>query len=158
MFRGPLARRPVGRLVGAAATTAVVAGTATVTANAINRRQQERADKEAQAQAAQAQAAQAQQQAAETQAQLEAMQAQMAAPSPYPPAGYAPQQPVYPPTGYPPPQQPAYPPAGYPAPPSPPAASSSDRIAELQQLAQLREQGILTDEEFQLEKQRILSS
>lgn len=39
-----------------------------------------------------------------------------------------------------------------------PAASSADRIAELQQLADLRASGVLTDEEFAAEKRRILSS
>ncbi|MGW0037416.1 SHOCT domain-containing protein [Gordonia sp. NPDC003376] len=35
---------------------------------------------------------------------------------------------------------------------------TDSRIAQLQQLADLRSQGILTDEEFTAEKQRILSS
>ncbi|WHU46342.1 SHOCT domain-containing protein [Gordonia sp. L191] len=39
-----------------------------------------------------------------------------------------------------------------------PAASSADLIAELQQLADLRASGVLTDEEFAAEKRRILSS
>ena len=40
---------------------------------------------------------------------------------------------------------------------APPAAPAGDaRIAELQQLAQLKEQGILSDEEFAAEKARIL--
>ncbi len=42
----------------------------------------------------------------------------------------------------------------YEAPPS----SSADRIAELQQLADLRASGVLTDEEFAAEKRRVLSS
>jgi Short C-terminal domain len=48
------------------------------------------------------------------------------------------------------------------APPAPaapaPSAGSSDRIAQLQQLADLKNQGILTDEEFAAEKAKILSS
>jgi hypothetical protein len=48
------------------------------------------------------------------------------------------------------------------APPAPaaaaPSAGSSDRIAQLQQLADLKNQGILTDEEFAAEKARILNS
>jgi hypothetical protein len=50
-------------------------------------------------------------------------------------------------------QQPAY----YQAPP--PAAAPSegdDRIAQLKQLAALKDQGILTDEEFAAEKTKIL--
>jgi hypothetical protein len=48
------------------------------------------------------------------------------------------------------------------APPAPaapaPSADSSDRIAQLQQLAELKNQGILTDEEFAAEKAKILNS
>jgi hypothetical protein len=53
----------------------------------------------------------------------------------------------------PPPQQEYAPP-----PPPPPAAPAPDRVAQLQQLAQLKEQGVLTDTEFSAEKARILSS
>jgi hypothetical protein len=45
-----------------------------------------------------------------------------------------------------------------PAPPAPAPASGGDRIAQLQQLAELKQQGILTDEEFAAEKARILAS
>lgn len=49
-----------------------------------------------------------------------------------------------------------------PAPPAPatpaPSDSGSDRIAQLQQLADLKNQGILTDEEFAAEKAKILNS
>lgn len=38
------------------------------------------------------------------------------------------------------------------------AASSESRIAKLQQLAELKRQGILSEEEFAAEKERILSS
>jgi len=59
-------------------------------------------------------------------------------------------------------QQPAPAPAApVPAPaPSAPASSAGgdDRLAQLQQLADLKQQGILTDEEFAAEKARILSS
>lgn len=44
------------------------------------------------------------------------------------------------------------------APPAPAASSSADRIAKLQQLAELKNQGILTDAEFETEKARILAS
>jgi hypothetical protein len=44
------------------------------------------------------------------------------------------------------------------APPAPPAAqgTSSDDIARLQQLGQLRDQGVLTDQEFERQKTLIL--
>jgi hypothetical protein len=51
------------------------------------------------------------------------------------------------------------PPAAAPAPAAPaPSAGGDDRIAKLQQLADLKNQGILTDEEFAAEKARILNS
>ncbi len=46
-------------------------------------------------------------------------------------------------------------------PPSAPAATApggDDRLAQLQQLGELKQQGILTDEEFAAEKARILGS
>lgn len=46
-------------------------------------------------------------------------------------------------------------------PPSAPAAAApggDDRLAQLQQLGELKQQGILTDEEFAAEKARILGS
>jgi hypothetical protein len=42
------------------------------------------------------------------------------------------------------------------APPPPAAPAELDYAAELQQLAQLHEQGILTDEEFEAKKSQIL--
>jgi hypothetical protein len=56
----------------------------------------------------------------------------------------------------PPPPPPAYAPP--PPPPAPPAADMNDKIAQLQQLGQLHEQGILTDEEFFAQKSKILGS
>jgi hypothetical protein len=57
-------------------------------------------------------------------------------------------------------QAPAYPPQGYAEPPPPapaaPAAGGEDRVQKLKDLAALKEQGILTDEEFAAEKARIL--
>src|SRR5262245_6926640 len=55
----------------------------------------------------------------------------------------------------------APPPPAYAAPPPPPQPSgggglSEDSMAKLQQLAQLHEQGILTDAEFEVQKQKIL--
>jgi hypothetical protein len=39
----------------------------------------------------------------------------------------------------------------------PPPASPADRIAQLQELAKLRDSGVLTPEEFEREKQRVLA-
>jgi hypothetical protein len=55
----------------------------------------------------------------------------------------------------PPPQQYAAPP---PAPAPAPASGGEDRVEKLKDLAALREQGVLTDEEFAAEKARILAS
>jgi len=55
-------------------------------------------------------------------------------------------------------QQPQYapPPEQYAAPPAP-AAASSDRLTQLQQLGELHTSGVLTDAEFQVQKERILA-
>jgi Short C-terminal domain len=50
------------------------------------------------------------------------------------------------------------PPPAYAPPPPPPASDMNDKIAQLQQLGQLHEQGILTDEEFYAQKTKILGS
>jgi hypothetical protein len=42
------------------------------------------------------------------------------------------------------------------APPPPAAPTGDDRIAQLKQLAELKDQGILTEEEFAAEKAKIL--
>jgi hypothetical protein len=52
-------------------------------------------------------------------------------------------------------QQPAY---GAAAEPPPPAAPAADPIQQLKDLAALRDQGVLTDEEFETQKARILGS
>jgi hypothetical protein len=44
----------------------------------------------------------------------------------------------------------------YAAPPPPPAAPAVDPIEQLKQLAELKNQGILTDEEFAAQKAKIL--
>ena len=44
------------------------------------------------------------------------------------------------------------------APPPPPAAPAADPIAQLKELAALKEQGILTDQEFAAQKAKILGS
>ena len=51
-------------------------------------------------------------------------------------------------------QQPAY----APPPPPPPAPGMDDKLAQLTQLGQLRDQGILTEAEFEAQKAAILNS
>lgn len=56
-------------------------------------------------------------------------------------------------------QQQAQPaPAAAPPPPAAPAASEGDKIEQLKQLAQLHDQGVLTDDEFASEKAKLLGS
>jgi Short C-terminal domain len=58
-------------------------------------------------------------------------------------------------------QQPQYyepPPQQYAAPPPPAAAPAEDRVQQLKDLAALKEQGVLSDQEFAAEKARILGS
>jgi len=45
-----------------------------------------------------------------------------------------------------------------PPPPAPAATSTQDRLAQLQQLAELKAAGVLTDAEFEQQKARILAS
>ncbi len=55
-------------------------------------------------------------------------------------------------------QQYEEPPQQYAAPPPAPApAAGTDRVQQLKELAALKEQGVLTDEEFAQEKARILA-
>jgi hypothetical protein len=44
-----------------------------------------------------------------------------------------------------------------PAPPPPPAAPAPDPIAQLKELAELKDQGVLTDQEFATQKAKILA-
>jgi putative oligomerization/nucleic acid binding protein len=108
--------RRMGRpgLIGMAARTAVVAGTATAVSGSVQRHQQEKAQQEYDQQQYEAQQQQAQMQAA---AQQAAAQQQAAAPA---------------------------------------AAGGTDLVAELQKLAALKEQGILSDDEFAAAKARLL--
>ena len=117
----PLGRGGRPGLIGMAARTAVVAGTATAVSGTVQRRQQARyADQQAEQQAAQQQQWEAQ--------QYEAQQYQAQQPPPPPP------------------------------PPAPPAAGGgTDVVAELQKLAALKEQGILSDAEFAAAKAKLLS-
>jgi hypothetical protein len=118
--------RRMGRpgLIGMAARTAVVAGTATAVAGGVSRHQQGKAEQQYEAQQYEAQ----QQQAAMDAAAQQAVAQQMAA------------QPVA---------------AAPPAAPAAPAAGV-DIVAELQKLGALREQGILTDDEFAAAKAKLL--
>jgi hypothetical protein len=110
-------RRAVGRvgrpsLLGTAARTAVVAGTATAVVGGMSHQQQEKAQTEADAAAYQQQQ---QQMAMEAAAQQAAAQAPAAAPA------------------------------------------TADPVAQLKELAELKAQGVLTDEEFATEKAKILA-
>lgn len=105
-----------GRLLGTVARTAVIAGTATATAGAVNRHQQNKA------------------------AEKEAAAEQEAADQAPPP----PPQPVY--------QAPPPPPP--PAAPAPPA--EDDLVGRIQQLAGLRDAGVLSEEEFAAAKGKLL--
>jgi hypothetical protein len=120
------------------ARTAVVAGTATAVSNRVSRRQAGRWAEQDQQAAYEQQQAYAQQQAAY-------------AP---PPQAYAP-----PPQAYaPPPPPPAYeqPPPAEPAPAEQPDMTA--KLAQLQQLGELKAQGILTEAEFEAQKNKILAS
>ena len=113
-------RGRVGRpgLIGTAARTAVIAGTASAVSGRVQRRQMSRA----------------QQEAYEQQQQYAAQQPQ-----------YAPVEQAAPPPPPPPPPAPAA-----------PAMGTDDMIAQLQKLGELRQQGILTDEEFAAQKAKLL--
>ena len=113
--------RRMGRpgLVGMAARTAVVAGTATAVSGSVQRHQQEKAQNQYEQQQYEAQ----QQQAAMNAAAQQAVAQQQAAAAQAPPAA----------------------PAG-----------GTDVVAELQKLAALKEQGILSDDEFAAAKAKLL--
>ena len=88
-------------------------------------------------------------QIADLQAQQDqiAQQQQMAQQPQYapPPPQYAPPPPQYTPVAAPPPAAPA------------PAPAQPDRIAQLKELGELKAAGVLTEEEFQAEKAKILN-
>ena len=46
----------------------------------------------------------------------------------------------------------------YQAPPPPPSSSTDDKLDQLKQLGELRQQGVLTDAEFEAQKAKILAS
>ncbi|PJJ65479.1 SHOCT domain-containing protein [Compostimonas suwonensis] len=111
--------RRVGRpgLIGLAARTAVVAGTATAVSGGMRSRQQQKANEQAQAQQAEADQQQEQMQAAAAQA-VAAQQA---------------------------------------AAPAPAAPAANDLMSQIQQLATLHSQGILSDDEFAAAKAKLLA-
>lgn len=118
----PLIGRRFGRpgLIGAAARTAVIAGTATAVSGGVARHQQQKA---------QAQYEQQQYEAQQQQAQIDAAAQQAAAQYAAPAA-----------------------PAAAPAAP----AGGTDLVAELQKLAALQQQGILSADEFAAAKAKLL--
>jgi hypothetical protein len=126
-------RRRGPGLIGVAATTAVVAGTA----GAVRHRQDMKYAGQQQAAYEQQQQADMAQQMAAQQAQIEQLQAQQAAPVAAAPA-------------------PAPAPAAAPAAPAP--SAMDQKMAQLQQLGELKNAGILTDEEFAAQKAAILAS
>lgn len=135
-------RRGIGRrgpsLMRAAATTAVVAGTATAVHHGMESHYQDKAaDQQAQVDAQQA-AYDAQAQAQQQQMQMQQMQQQMAAMQAQQVAAAAP------------------PPAPAPAPAPAAGGLSADTMAQLQQLAQMKEAGILSDQEFAAAKAKLL--
>ena len=113
------------------ARTAVVAGTASATVGAVNRRQAGKQQAAYEQQQANQAAMESQAQLAQMQAEMEALKAQQAAP-----------------------QAPAAAPP--PPPPPPPAAGGSDVIGELKKLAEMKQAGLLTDDEFATAKAKLL--
>lgn len=129
MRRRPVAVRRGPGLMGAVARTAVVAGTATVTAKAVGGAMDSSAQRNQQAAAANEAANEASMQ---SQADMEQMKTQMSA--------LQAQQ------------------AQAAAAPAPTATSANDDLlAKIQQLAQLKDAGVLTDEEFSAAKAKLLN-
>jgi hypothetical protein len=116
--------RPGRGIVGAVATTAVVAGTA----GAVHHRQEQKWANQAAQQQAQQQTASNQAEMEAMQQQLAQMQAQQAAAAAAAPAAAA----------------------------AAPAGASSDLMGQLNQLAQLHQAGVLSDEEFAAAKAKLL--
>jgi Short C-terminal domain len=119
-------------LVRGIARTAVIAGTATAVSGRVQRRQAEKfAGRDAQIYADRQAAYQ--QQTAQPQYAVPAASYQNAAP----PAPYAAPQ--------------------YAPPPAPAAPAEDDLVSKIKQLSDLRDQGILTDEEFAAAKAKLIS-
>ena len=135
-------------LIGTMATTAVVAGTATAVSRGVSGAMDSKAQAQQQEQMAEQAALQNQADVQQMQAQMEAMQAQQAQmaaqQAPRPSRRRRPRlQP-------PPPLRRRLPPAAAPGRPT--------FWRQLQQLAQLKESGVLSDEEFQAAKAKLLAS
>jgi hypothetical protein len=128
-------------LLRAVGRTAVVAGTATAVSGRVQRRQADKyAERDAHAAAERSQAYEAEM----------GQQPQYAPPTPQyggaPPQAYAqPQQPQYAP-----PPEPQY------APEPPAAVSQADVLSQLKQLGELRDAGVLTEDEFAAQKAKLL--
>ena len=120
-------------LVGTMATAAVIGGTAAAAGHAVDRRMDNKA-------AAKQQASDAQYAAIQSQADVEAMQAQMAEMQAQQ-AQMAMQAQM----------------AAAAPPPAPVAAAKPDLMAQLQQLAQLKEAGALTEDEYAAAKAKLLA-
>lgn len=148
-------RRGGPGIVRGVARTAVVAGTASAVAGNVHHRQEQRwASKEQEqyaAQAAQEQQAAAQQAAFQSQAELEQTQQQMAAMQQQMAAMQAQQAQSAMQA------QQAVPVAVPQAAPPPAAPAGNDLTSQLNQLAQLKASGVLTDEEFAAAKAKLLS-
>jgi len=125
--------RPGRGIVGTMATAAVVGGTAAAASHAIDRRMTGKDQ-------AKQQEAEAEYAAVQSQADIEAMQAQMAAMQ----AQQAQMAMMA--------QQAQAAPA-----PAAPAAGGPDLMSQLQQLAQLKEAGALTDDEYAAAKAKLLA-
>jgi len=125
-------RRRMGRpgLVGTMARTAVVAGTASAVVGHSQQKQAAAASEKQQQAAAQQAAFESQAELADMKAQLNAVQAQQAATA-APPAA----------------------PAAAPA----PAPAADDLMAKLQQLSDMKTNGLLSDDEFTAAKARLLA-
>jgi hypothetical protein len=134
-------------LIGGVARTAVAAGTWTAVSNGVSRRQAGRWA--------------AQGQSPQQQPYMPPPPGRYRRPMFQPPSRQYQQAPVYPPQYAPPPAAPPMPAA---APPPAPAAEApaaedmSQKLAMLQQLAGLKAQGILTEEEFEAQKAKLLAS
>jgi hypothetical protein len=136
--RPPVSRNGPG-VLGTVARTAVIAGTATATSKAVSgamdsaaqRQQQEQMAK----QMAEAERLQAKADLEQLKTQMETMQAQQVQAATGPAVN--PEQQVQVATG---------------------PAANTDFMAQLQQLAQLKQSGMLTEEEFQLAKTKLLGS
>ena len=132
MFRAAPRRR--GGLVRAAATTAVVAGTATAVSGRVAHRQDQKYAAQEQESMAQQQEAMAQQAAFQSQQDIADLQAQVSSLQSQQVQNAATMAP----------------------PPAAPASGGSDVMSQLQQLGQMKQAGLLSDEEFQAAKARLL--